>query len=242
MRPASPAGATPRLSQAEVALRSVLTALMLVCILFTVIGEAILKLFSVSVPAFQIGGGIIVLLFSLDMVMGEKQAGKDDTSGSAKNDADRADADPSIDIATYPLAIPLMWPPSRELVAIVSLIAQRNDVGSVLYLVGVIIAIMAISTTSASAIIPAHRERSGPGRHAGRRQTHGRDPGRIGRQEGSCSWGLPPSGSSRNPAPEHRSSIQYRRDNPAASSVRPASGFLNRSGNFAGPIHPTQPM
>ena len=135
------AGATPDFLK-KVALRSVLTALS-VCILFTVLGEAILKLFSVSVPAFQIGGGIIVLLFSLEMVMGDKQGGKDDPSSSAKNDADPSSADPPLDIATYPLAIPLMASVSG-LVAIVSLLAQRNDVGSVLYLVGVIIAIMAI--------------------------------------------------------------------------------------------------
>ena len=56
----------------RVAFRSVLIAL-IVCILFAVLGEAILRLFKVSVPAFQIGGGIIVLLFSLEMVMGGKQ-------------------------------------------------------------------------------------------------------------------------------------------------------------------------
>ena len=84
------------------AFRSVLIAL-IVCILFAVLGEAILRLFKVSVPAFQIGGGIIVLLFSLDMVMGSKE--------EAKNSAGRTEAknaQPSLDCAAYPLAIPLM--------------------------------------------------------------------------------------------------------------------------------------
>jgi small neutral amino acid transporter SnatA (MarC family) len=37
-----------------------------VCLVFAVLGEAILDLFNVSVPAFQIAGGIIVALFSLE--------------------------------------------------------------------------------------------------------------------------------------------------------------------------------
>ncbi len=122
----------------RVAFRSVLIAL-IVCILFAVLGEAILRLFKVSVPAFQIGGGIIVLLFSLDMVMGSKQGSKDGVSSPEEKNAQ-----PSLDIATYPLAIPLMASVSG-LVAIVSLLAQRDDLGALLFLAGVIVAIMAIN-------------------------------------------------------------------------------------------------
>ena len=122
----------------RVAFRSVLIAL-IVCIVFAVLGEAILRLFKVSVPAFQIGGGIIVLLFSLDMVMGSKQADKDGAGGPEEKNAE-----PSLDIAAYPLAIPLMASVSG-LVAIVSLLAQRDDLGALLYLAGVIVAIMAIN-------------------------------------------------------------------------------------------------
>lgn len=120
----------------KVASRSVLIALV-VCILFAVLGEFILKLFKVSVPAFQIGGGIIVLLFSLDMVMGGKSESRD-------NGSDEPRAEPSLDVATYPLAVPLMASVSG-LVAIVSLLAQRDDLGALLFLAGVIVAIMAIN-------------------------------------------------------------------------------------------------
>ncbi len=122
----------------RVAFRSVLIAL-IVCIVFAVLGEAILRLLKVSIPAFQIGGGIIVLRFSLDMVMGSKQADKD-SAGSPEE----KDAQPSLDIAAYPLAIPLMASVSG-LVAIVSLLAQRDDLGALLFLVAVIVAIMAIN-------------------------------------------------------------------------------------------------
>lgn len=131
------ANASPEFCK-RVAFRSVLISL-LVCIAFAVLGEAILRLLKVSIPAFQIGGGIIVLLFSLDMVMGSKQVDKD-SAGSPEE----KNAEPSLDIAAYPLAIPLMASVSG-LVAIVSLLAQRDDLGALFFMTSVIVAIMALN-------------------------------------------------------------------------------------------------
>ncbi len=119
----------------RVALRSVLVALT-VCIVFALLGEAILKVFHVSIPAFQIGGGIIVMLFSIEMAMGKK---------TNDANADHSPVEPSMDIAAYPLAVPLMASISG-LVAIVSLIAQMdNDPTGLLFLSGVIAAIMGLN-------------------------------------------------------------------------------------------------
>lgn len=117
---------------AEVARRSVLIALA-VCLVFALLGEAILSVFRVSLPAFQIGGGIIVLLFSLDMAKGEDAK----PGGGA--------AEPTMDIAIYPLAVPLMASVSG-LVAIVSLIAQVGKDPAGLAILGAeIAAIMALN-------------------------------------------------------------------------------------------------
>jgi multiple antibiotic resistance protein len=120
----------------RVALRSVLIA-SIVCVVFAVFGEVILRLFKVSVPAFQIGGAIIVLLFSLDMVVGNEKVRK-----HAARSRDEKDEPPSLDIAVYPLAIPLMASVSG-LVAIVSLLALRDDLPALLFMTVVIVAIMA---------------------------------------------------------------------------------------------------
>jgi multiple antibiotic resistance protein len=133
------AGASPDFCK-KVALRSVLIALC-VCIVFAVLGEAILELFRVSVPAFQIGGALIVLLFSIDMVVGEKKDGKETEGASGPR---QTVTDPSLEMATYPLAVPLMASVSG-LVAIVSLLAQRNDLAAVLTLAGLISVIMALN-------------------------------------------------------------------------------------------------
>jgi multiple antibiotic resistance protein len=125
----------------KVAIRSVLIA-SIVCILFALVGEAILHLFKVSVPAFQIGGGVIVMCFSVELVMGGMWSGNAG-AGGPKEKSD----EPSLDIATYPLAIPLMAS-VPGLVAIVSLLAQQDDLSALAYLASVIVVIMAINYLS----------------------------------------------------------------------------------------------
>lgn len=128
------AKATPAFLK-QFALRAVVIATS-VCLVFAALGELILLAFQVSLPAFQIAGGIIVMLFSIEMVMGDKSEGKDG-AGSAPA--------LSLDTAAYPIAIPLLASVSG-LIAIVSLIAQiGNDVRGLLYLSGAIVAIMALN-------------------------------------------------------------------------------------------------
>jgi multiple antibiotic resistance protein len=134
---ASLTAGTPPEFLKKVALRSVLVAL-IVCVVFAVLGEAILALFKVSIPAFQIGGSIVVLLFSLEMVIGDKEADRNSARPSPARDAE-----PALDIAVCPLAIPLMASVSG-LVAIVSVIAQGNGFSELVFLVVVIVAIMAV--------------------------------------------------------------------------------------------------
>jgi multiple antibiotic resistance protein len=120
----------------KVAYKSVLTAA-IVCLVFAVFGEVILRLFRVSVPALQIAGGIIVLLSALKMVLGE---------GGEKSDhgPEAEGGEPSLDTATYPLAIPMMASVSG-LVAIVSLIAQDDSFSALTFLTIAIVAIMALN-------------------------------------------------------------------------------------------------
>lgn len=122
-----------------IALRAALIATA-VCLAFVVLGEAILMLFKVSVPAFQIGGGLVVLLFSLEMVIGNKEK----ESAKEGDVAATGASEPSLDLAVYPLAVPLMASVSG-LVAIVSLMAQRNDWIAILVISGVITAIMGVN-------------------------------------------------------------------------------------------------
>ena len=116
----------------RVAIKTVVTSTV-VAVLFVVAGEFMLKAFHVSIPALKIAGGLILILFALEMVMGSKSK-EDDTAGAAA----------STDIGVYPLAMPLMATP-QGLVAIATVSAATPGAQEVLLVIGLILAIMAFN-------------------------------------------------------------------------------------------------
>lgn len=111
-----------------------------VCILFALAGAAILSGLKISVEALLLAGGAILFVFALNMVIAEDK----------ETSADEPPPVPSIDIAAFPLAVPLMASP-QGLVAIVAIEATLHqgvtmaaiyDVG---ILVGIILIIMALN-------------------------------------------------------------------------------------------------
>lgn len=124
-------GNADRSFRRQVAIKTV-TVATIVCLLFVFIGQNLLGLFHVSLPALKIAGGIILLLFALDMVMGEEKK------------MAASDALPSPDIAVYPLAMPLMATP-QGLVAIVTIIAAKNTLVDMLVLAAMVLVIMALN-------------------------------------------------------------------------------------------------
>jgi multiple antibiotic resistance protein len=78
------------------------TAILLVFALF---GEAVLRLFGISLPALRIAGGILLLLIAIDMVFGRPSGGTTTTS------AETAEAALKDDISVFPLATPLIAGP-----------------------------------------------------------------------------------------------------------------------------------
>ena len=130
--------ADPALKRA-IAFRTVKIACV-VCILFALAGAAILGGLKVSVEALLIAGGAILFVFALNMVISEDKTPPPDEPTPT----------PSLDIAAFPLAVPLMASP-QGLVAIVAIEATLHqgvtmdaifDVG---ILVGLILIIMAIN-------------------------------------------------------------------------------------------------
>ena len=92
------AGADPAFKRV-VAIRTV-TVAAIVCLVFAVLGKAILGMFHISIPALMIAGGIILFVFALQLVLGEDHDHAEHAGGARKT--------PSLDIASYPLAVPLM--------------------------------------------------------------------------------------------------------------------------------------
>jgi multiple antibiotic resistance protein len=117
----------------QIALRTVLVS-SIVCVTFVVLGEAILKVMHVSIPALLIAGGMILFVFALQLVLGEEK--EEPATGVPRA--------PSVEIAAYPLAVPLMASP-QGLVAIVAISATMPDLAGMLTLLGLVLAVMALN-------------------------------------------------------------------------------------------------
>jgi multiple antibiotic resistance protein len=117
----------------KIALRTVLVSL-IICAIFVVLGEGILKLLHISIPALLIAGGIILFVFALHLVLGEDKP----ESASGLPQA------PSMGIADYPLAVPLMASP-QGLVAIVTISAAMPGLPNMLTMLGLVFAVMVVN-------------------------------------------------------------------------------------------------
>jgi multiple antibiotic resistance protein len=84
--------------------RTVAFTVFIVLVLSAFIGDGILNFFGITIPSFQVGGGILLMLISISMMHG-KQGGTRQTAEEAQTLAEREV------IAIVPLSIPLLAGP-----------------------------------------------------------------------------------------------------------------------------------
>ena len=98
----------------SIALRAAVTAASILGA-FILFGEFALDLFKVSVPAFQIGGAIVLLVFALQAIVEDPERAKQEGKSASL----------SQNMAIYPLAMPLMSSPA-VLILIISLVGATD--------------------------------------------------------------------------------------------------------------------
>jgi len=113
-----------------IGLRACLLAALLLT-LFGLAGESILSAIGITMPAFQIAGGILLFLTALDMLFERRTQRR---SGHAAQVAD-----PSV----FPLAMPLIAGPGA-MASMVLLVGQTSDWTGVLAVHGVMLAVLVI--------------------------------------------------------------------------------------------------
>src|SRR5215471_14824231 len=91
----------------------------IILLLFGIWGDDILRLLGISLPALQIGGGILLMLLAIDLVF-ERAAPADSPMAGPQAD------EPPPDIAAFPLAMPLLAGPA-SITAVVVLISEAPD-------------------------------------------------------------------------------------------------------------------
>jgi multiple antibiotic resistance protein len=80
--------------------------------IFALLGPAIFRLFGITLPAFQVAGGLVLLLAALDMLRAKKSALKETPEEFAEGMS-------KDDIAITPLAVPLLAGPGAITTSIV---------------------------------------------------------------------------------------------------------------------------
>lgn len=90
-----------------------------ILVLFGFLGEALLHALGVSIPAFEIAGGLLLLRVGFNMVLAVNT--DSETADSEKTTA-REESDPSV----FPLAIPIITGPGA-LTASVTMVSQAHD-------------------------------------------------------------------------------------------------------------------
>ena len=89
----------------QVALRSLITAFLIV-FLFCILGKVIFELFGITLPAFRITGGALIILVGFQMLHGEQSTIHNPT----KEDTNNA-KEAKLSIAVSPLAMPILAGP-----------------------------------------------------------------------------------------------------------------------------------
>jgi multiple antibiotic resistance protein len=140
---------TARQRQAT-ALRGVLIAGGIL-LFFAIFGEAMLRLFGITLPALRIAGGVLLLLISIDMVFARHSGGTGTTPEEENEAVERED------ISVFPLATPLIAGPGA--ISAVILLTTGTDGFNLewLVVVGALVAILLLCYLAMLVAIPIQR-------------------------------------------------------------------------------------
>jgi multiple antibiotic resistance protein len=114
------------------------TAILIILLVSVWAGEVILKLFGISIEAFQAGGGILILLMSIHMLQA-KQSPMKQTEGESKQLSEQ-EIKSMTSVAVVPMAIPLMSGPGTISFSIIQGAELSQVLGGRLLLSAVVLA------------------------------------------------------------------------------------------------------
>ena len=126
---------------------AIATAILLV---FGLIGNAVLEVFGITIPALRTAGGILLLLIAIDMVFARH------SGGTGTTDEEESEARHAQDISVFPLAMPLLAGPGA--ISAVILLTTGADSDAEFWLViAAIIVILALAWLTLLVAIPVQR-------------------------------------------------------------------------------------
>ncbi|MFC0281244.1 MarC family protein [Falsigemmobacter intermedius] len=122
----------------QVAIRACLTAAGILTV-FALIGDGLLRLTGISLPAFRVAGGVLLFLTALDMLFERRTQRRENKVDEKTHEADHSDHD---DPSVFPLGIPLIAGPGA-IASMILLISQGGgDWAAFLVVEGVMLGVM----------------------------------------------------------------------------------------------------
>ncbi|MEP2471840.1 MarC family protein [Roseobacter sp.] len=115
----------------HIALRATIIGIVIL-LAFAIFGEALLSAIGISMPAFQVAGGVLLFLTALDMLFERRTKRREDQTEEEHND-------PSV----FPLAIPLIAGPGA-IASIILLMGQRPGLEGAVMVLGATALVMVI--------------------------------------------------------------------------------------------------
>jgi multiple antibiotic resistance protein len=109
---------------------------------FALAGQPLLRLLGITLPAFRIAGGILLLLLSIDMVFARKSGIRWTTA------AETEEAEESVDVAVFPLAIPLIAGPGALTSVILLMGRAHGDIMLQAIVVGLMLFVLGLCLVS----------------------------------------------------------------------------------------------
>jgi len=122
----------------------------LILVFFAFVGDAILALFGITIPALRTAGGILLFLIALDMVFARH------TGGTGTTDEETAESRARDDISIFPLAMPLLAGPGA-ISAVILLTTGAHSELDFLVVLAALLATLLIAWLSLLVAIPIQR-------------------------------------------------------------------------------------
>jgi multiple antibiotic resistance protein len=121
-----------------------------ILLFFGLLGNSILDLFGITLPALRTAGGILLLLIAIDMVFARHSGGTGTTS------EEHAESRTREDISVFPLAMPLLAGPGAISAVILLTTGAKTDLDYWLVLLALVL-IMALAWLTLQVAIPIQR-------------------------------------------------------------------------------------
>ncbi|WP_018232469.1 MarC family protein [Thioalkalivibrio thiocyanodenitrificans] len=126
----------PREEQRRIARNGVLLAAGIL-LTFMLVGNGLLSVLGISIPAFRVAGGVLLFMLSLDMIFA-RQSGMRATTLREQREASRRQ-----DISVFPLAFPLIAGPGA-MTTVLLMASAGHPPGIMAALVGVVVLVLAL--------------------------------------------------------------------------------------------------